>query len=389
MIKVAFFAEILIPDFDGASRTMFQLIDRIDRSRYEYSFYYGRASADIDGFDHFKTKTFALPVNDDYSIALPALNKKELYTRLDEFGPQVIHIATPSLLGNFALKYANTHHIPVISIYHTHFLSYVPYYFKHVRPLIPSVESWMKRYMQRFYQACSTVYCPTQAMAKMLNDVGVANEKLKIWQRGIDTTLFSPEHRSADFFRKKTSNNNKNILFLSRLVWEKNLQTLIEIYQEIQRRQLPYNFILIGDGTARTEAERQMPTALFLGKQPHNFVCQAYASADIFVFPSVSETYGNVIIEAMASGLPAIIADQGGSAELVEHGVTGFKAEANNAALYVDYIVKLLESPLLYKSIQKAALAQVQKLDWSRLANVYFNDIDKLASQNISALKVC
>src|SRR5690606_20239374 len=118
-IKVAFFAEILIEDFDGASRTMFQLIKRIDKEKFEFLFICGVGPDELEGFECLKIPVINLPINAGYTMALPGMVKKEMKKRLKSFKPDVIHIATPSLLGSFSLKYAGKHNLPVITIYHT------------------------------------------------------------------------------------------------------------------------------------------------------------------------------------------------------------------------------------------------------------------------------
>lgn len=381
MRKVAFFTEILVEDFDGASRTMFQLINRIDPAQFNYFFIYGGGPAQFRNFRSYKVPSFSIPVNDDYCLAIPQLIKKKLELSLDEFAPDVIHIATPSLLGFFALNYARRRNIPILTIYHTHFISYIAYYFKNILPLVKPTEQWMKRAMNNFYNKCDIVYVPTGSILAELREIGLRQHGLTLWQRGIDTQLFNPQKKDRSFMRKITGNDKPTILFVSRLVWEKNIRTLIEIYQEIQRQGLGYNFVVVGEGTAKGTAMQEMPDAIFLGKKTHQELAVLYASADAFVFPSVSETYGNVVIEAMASGLPAVIADGGGSASLIQHGSNGFKCQPDNASGYVYYLHKILSDSRLKQHLITAGLAYAGQLDWTGLALQYFKDIDMLAEK--------
>ncbi|MGE8429234.1 MAG: glycosyltransferase, partial [Sphingobacterium sp.] len=155
-------------------------------------------------------------------------------------------------------------------------------------------------------------------------------------------------------------------------------KTLIEIYQQIQAQNLDYNFIVVGEGTAKIIAMQEMPKAIFLGKKSHDELAILYASADAFVFPSVSETYGNVVVEALASGLPCVIADGGGSASLIQHGKNGFKCQPENAAGYVYYLKKVLSDAGLKRNLVTEGLSYVGQLDWNRLSGRYFNDIELL-----------
>lgn len=380
MKRVAFFAEIMTEDFDGASRTMFQLINRIDTSRFEYFFVYGSGPEQFRSFRSFKVPTLNIPVNRDYCLAVPQLVRLKLEKSLDQFNPEVIHIATPSILGFFALSYAQKRGIPVLSIYHTHFISYIRFYLDRFRSLIPPTEQWMKKTMKRFYNSCDKIYVPTTAMITALKDIGIDESRMALWQRGIDRQLFSPTKADKSYIRQITQNDKPTMLFASRLVWEKNIRTLIEIYDELQRQKVDCNFIIIGDGKAKDEAQYRMPHAHFLGTKSHDDLAYFYASSDIFVFPSTSETYGNVVTEAMASGLPCIIGNEGGSASLIQQGFTGFKCHAYNPKEYVYFITKLLEDSRLRQEIKENALAETAKLDWDTLAQRYFNDIDHLTA---------
>ncbi|PRD44575.1 glycosyltransferase family 4 protein [Sphingobacterium haloxyli] len=378
MIRIAFFAEILFEEYDGAARTMFQIINRIDPNRFSFCFIYGKGPERIDGHDSIRVPTLNTGLNKDYSVSLPALVKGQIKQELDAFQPHVIHIATPSFLGFFALRYAQSRNIPVISLYHTNFLSYIPYYFRKVPTLIKPVQRWMKSATSRFYNHCDVVYVPSCAMKRQLENLGVAKQKMVLWQRGIDLELFNPRKRDVAYMRELTGNENPNILFASRLVWEKNIQTLIDIYKRLQETQLAHNFIIVGDGPAGEEMKRQMPTAIFMGKLPHSELAKLYASSDIFVFPSISETYGNVVIEAMASGLPCVIADGGGSADLVRHGQTGYKCLPKSAGDYLIYIRMLLSDSTLHKFISDTGLNYAQKLNWKNLTDRYFDEVTRL-----------
>ena len=379
MKRVAFFAEILFEEYDGASRTMYQIINRIDKCRFTFLFIYGKGPENMEPHASVKIPTLNTGLNADYSFSLPNLSKKHIHDTLDNFQPDVIHIATPSLLGFFAQRYAREKGIPVISLYHTNFLSYVPYYFRKFPVLIKPVKNWMSAAMLRFYNQCDIVYVPSHAMRQELKELGVEQERMTLWQRGINLKIFNPKQRDLNYIQKLCGNDKPNILFASRLVWEKNVQTLIQIYKRLQEIGLEHNFIVVGDGAAREEMQEQMPNAIFLGKQSHDQLAIIYASSDIFVFPSVSETYGNVVVEAMASGLPCVIANGGGSADLVRHGHTGFKCLPKSADDYLIYIRLLLSDPALYQFIRRAALESIQEFDWEKLTNRYFSELEKLA----------
>jgi glycosyltransferase involved in cell wall biosynthesis len=387
-IRVVFFAEILIPDFDGASRTIFQLLDRIDASRFDFLFVCGTGPDRINQFDCIRTRSISIPLNPKYKLAIPSLTADEIKAQLEEFKPNVVHIATPSLLGHFAIAYAKDRQLPVISIYHTHFPSYIAYYFSYLPFLIEPITGRLNTIQNRFYEACKTVYVPSFSLAEELVSTGMSAGNIKIWQRGIDTTLFSPEKKDPCYLKNLTNNALPTILFASRLVWEKNLETLIAVYKTLKRDGFLCNWVIAGDGTAKDDCMRQMPEAIFVGKLDHDTLAVLYASASVFIFPSISETFGNVVLEAMASGLVPVIANGGGSRDIVVDGVNGFKCEPDNANEYAEKILMLLQAPALRTEMSANAVSHSKAFDWEQLAQVYFNDLDELATSVTENLKI-
>jgi len=383
-IKVAFFAEILIEDFDGASRTIFQLIKSIPKVRFEFLFFCGVAPNAT--FDHeiYEVPTIALPFNKGYKMAIPFFQKDRLHRRLNEFAPDVIHISTPSPLGNAALDYSTMENIPVISIYHTHFLSYVDYYLEHFKVLVPSVKQMMTTMLKNFYNQCTLVYMPTQIMISELGNLGFSDANMKLWPRGLDTNKFDVAKRDVIILRNTTKNNKPNLLFASRLVWEKNLKTLVKIYQKIEDEGSQYNLIIAGDGMASEDLKKMMPNAFFLGKLSHDELAKVYASADVFVFTSISESYGNVVAEAMASGLPCVIANGGGSASFIDHGMNGYLCDPENEIDYLNHIKSVLRNENLRNQFIQKGLEKTKALKWSHLTATYFADLEILASVHSS-----
>ena len=377
-IKVVFFAEILIEDFDGASRTMFQLIKRIDPQRFDFLFICGVGPDKIMGYDCMKVPVISLPLNTNYTMALPALAKKKLKKRLLEFGADIIHIATPSLLGAYALKFANKRSIPVISIYHTHFISYIDYYFKHAPFLIGKVKQAIAGTQKNFYNHCDMVYVPAESIKTELEVMGVEPARMRIWRRGINTKLFSPEKADKPFIQKLTGNTHPTLFFASRLVWEKNLETLFRIYDRIQDSALELNILIAGDGTALKAAKLRMKQAIFTGKVDHETLSMLYASTDVFLFTSVSETYGNVVLEAMASGLPCVIANGGGSADFILQGENGFKCDPFDEEDYFRRISQVLGDETLKSQFINEGLDFSSSLSWDQLADEYFEEISSM-----------
>ena len=263
-VRVAFFAEILIRNFDGATRTMYQIIDRIDQRDFNYLFFCGVPPTESLPYEFFHVPAMTIPFQKTYKMASMIGMGPRIKERLDRFKPDVIHISTPSPLGYFALKYALEHNIPVLTIYHTHFLSYVKYYTKEAPLVTEALEGALTIHNRSFYNRCNLVYIPTTEMRRQLEERKFKTSKMKLWQRGIDTSIFRPQEKDSNYIREISGNTRTNLFFASRLVWEKNLDTLHRIYNAIQEKGLPYNIIIAGDGVARAELQRRMPNATFL-----------------------------------------------------------------------------------------------------------------------------
>jgi glycosyltransferase involved in cell wall biosynthesis len=381
-IKIAFFAEILIEEFDGASRTMFQILHRIPKEHFDFLFICGVGPDEIMGYPVVKVPAVTIPFNSTYKMAVPALAAGRIRAQVADFQPDVVHIATPSSLGSFALKYAQNAGIPVITIYHTHFVSYIAYYLRALPFLVAPVRGILSRFQTRFYNACQKVYIPSESIAAELVQDGLHSDLITIWRRGIRADLFHPNKRDTARLRQQTNTTNEPlVLFASRLVWEKNLQALIDVYRLSQERGLTWHFVVVGDGVAADACKRAMPKATFLGTLDHHALAQVYASADVFMFPSISESYGNVVVEAMASGLPVVIADGGGSRDFINQGVNGFRCTHDAPEAYMQHIEQILTDSALHGRLSVNARQYAESFSWEALVQQYFGDVRTLAQE--------
>ncbi len=378
-IKVAFFAETLQANYDGAVRTMYQIIQRIPAHQFEFLFICGDDIIASLPFRTISLPSIYIPFNRNYKITVPFLSNHWLTKQLDIFQPDVIHIATPSPLGNFALNYAKTRQLPTLSIYHTHFIAYVNYYLKQAPLLINPVKNQIIKKYTAFYDACDLVYIPTLEMEKALYQIGHQTAHFKHWQRGIDRQLFNPSKRNQAWLQQQIGNAKPIILFASRLVWEKNLEVLIDLYDLNNKQNNPYNIVIAGDGVAMNTLVERMPNAYFFGNVEHQELATIYASSDIFFFPSITETYGNVVVEAMASGLPCVIANGGGSKSFITQGKNGFVCSPNDAKEYFNRITQLLNDKVLYQQFVKEGLLYTKNMSWDKLVNTYFEDLVSLS----------
>lgn len=374
-IKVAFFADTLKENLDGAVRTMYQIINRIPQDQFEFLFIVGEKPNHALPFRCIEVPSMTIPFNPDYKIAINSFTQKRLDHELLAFNPDIIHIANPSLLGRYAVNYAEKHDIHTVTIYHTHFISYLDYYFRKFPFMIKAARKFVISHMQYLYNRCDTIYVPSNMIIDELTDLGILNSKMKLWRRGLDNNLFNPDNKTDDFWDSTIPNEKFKILFASRLVWEKNLETLTRIYKLAGDSNLPYQFIIAGDGHARADLQKSMPGALFLGELDHLQLGKVYANCDAFVFPSNSETYGNVVVEAMASGLPCIIADGCGTSDFIRHNHSGIICPPFDAMSYINAIEKLRANPGLRQQLVTNAREYAAGMSWNTLVDDFFRDL--------------
>jgi phosphatidylinositol alpha 1,6-mannosyltransferase len=299
------------------------------------------------------------PGRPDYrvSLGLPRHTRKNL-TR---FNPDLFHIATPDLLGLAALRVARRHGKPVVASYHTHFASYLDYY------SLGSLEGTAWKYLRWFYGRCKHVYVPTPSMLSVLKEHRVGHD-LRLWPRGVDSTLFHPARRSLDWrYARGIDDSEIVVAFVSRLVMEKGLRVVMDVIAGLEQRQIPHKALIVGDGPERANLEASIPDAIFTGHLAGDALATAYASSDIFLFPSETETFGNVTLEALSSGLPAVVANATGSNTLVSDGVNGYLATPRDSAAFLERVATLIRDPSLRQRMGAAARESSEKYEWSRV----------------------
>lgn len=281
--------------------------------------------------------------------------------RLQEFQPTLIHLATPDVLGFRAMRWAQANNIQIVASYHTHFTSYLKYYNLGMLKVL----GW--KYLAWFYSQCKHIYVPSPSMADELNEEGI-DEGIRIWARGVNTDAFNPRHRDMEW-RESAGYEDSDIVvsFVSRLVWEKNLQTFVDTLKKLQQDDPNIKAMVVGDGPAKKELEHMLPEAHFTGFITGDSLSRAYASSDIFLFPSETETFGNVTLEAMASGLPCVVADATGSRSLVESGVNGYLAAPRDTQEFAHCVAKIANEKKLWQKMGKAARQKALAYSWENV----------------------
>jgi phosphatidylinositol alpha 1,6-mannosyltransferase len=345
---------------DGVALTLNRLVEYLERQGAQVLVF--APVGEVPAFRHQGTivpvPSVALPTRPEYRLAfgLPGQAVKQL----DAFRPDILHLAvSPDFLGYSALRWAQRRNVPIVASCHTRYETYLKHYWYAAAFATP-----LRRYLRYVYGACREVYVPSRSMHDALVAEGhTAN--FRLWPRGVDTVRFSPGKRSLDWRRKYGIGDSELVvLFASRLVREKQTETLAGALRRVLSAGLVHRAVIVGDGPERAALEQQLPHAVFTGFLDGDELAQAYASSDIFVFPSETETFGSVTLEAMASGLPCVCADATGSRSLVVHGRTGYLARPADAQSFADHIVSLAHDPALRRAMAAAARDRSVEFSW-------------------------
>ena len=303
--------------------------------------------------------SMAIPTRSEYRVALGF--PRSAQERLRAFRPTLIHIAVPDIAGYRALKLAERWGVPVVASYHTRYDTYLRFYGLGI------FETLGQRYMRNFYNRVRRVYPPSESMAEIIRREG-QSQNVEIWARGVDSGLFSPARRDMSWRQSLgIADNEVAISFAGRLVKEKNTAIFTRVLNALTDKGLKVKPLVIGDGPEMTAMKSTLRNGVFAGFLHGEDLARAYASSDIFFFPSESETFGNVTLEAMASGLPAVNAIASGSNSLVVEGETGHLVSARDEAGLAEKLETLVRDENLRRRMGEAARSRALGFSWDTI----------------------
>jgi phosphatidylinositol alpha 1,6-mannosyltransferase len=292
---------------------------------------------------------------------LPAALSPRVKRDLLQFAPNVLHVSSPDPVGHRAVSWGRAHKLPILASVHTRFETYPRYY--NMAFLEPLCEALLRR----FYRRCDALVAPSESMAQVLREQRM-NYDVSIWSRGVDREIFDPARRDLAWRRGLgITDDEVAIGFLGRLVMEKGLDVFSDTIDELRRRNIAHKVLVIGEGPARGWLEARLPGAVFAGFQGGTDLGRAVASMDVLFNPSVTETFGNVTLEAMACGIPVVAAEATGSESLVDDQVSGRLVRPGAIHHFAEALKCYIEEPATRARHGIAGELRSREFSWDRI----------------------
>ena len=346
---------------DGANQALNRLVEYLLRQGAQVRIYAPvvKEPAFEPAGDLIGVGAVPIPGRAEYRVPLALAGKAR--RDLKAFAPNIVHVSSPDPVGHQAVTWARRRGLPVLASVHTRFETYLRYYnMAWGEPVIEAI-------LRRFYRRCSALVAPSESMAQLLREQRM-NYDVSIWSRGVDREIFAPERRDPQWRRSLgIADTDIAIGFLGRLVMEKGLDVYSDTLDELRRRGVPFKVIVIGEGPAREWFESRLPDGAFVGFQQGKDLGRAVASMDVLFNPSVTETFGNVTLEAMACGVPVVAAAATGSQSLVADGISGRLIPPGAVRQFSEAIRAYIEDPALRLAHGQAGEARAADFDWDKI----------------------
>ena len=367
-LRIAVVTETWPPEVNGVATTIAQFVSGLVGRGHTVQLVRPRQAGDealddaIPDRDALQEQVLVggLPIPRYPHLKLGLPSGRELARRWTQRRPDLVHLVTEGPLGWSALHAARRLRLPISSDFRTNFHAYSRHY----------GIGWLERpivgALRHFHNRTLCTMVPTEALRRDLTAQGF--ERLRVVARGVDTALFDPRKRSEELRRSWGAGPTTPVLVhVGRLAREKNLGVLLSAYDTMRQVRPELRLVLVGDGPARAEIAARCPQAVMAGLRGGEALAAYYASADMFLFPSLTETYGNVTPEAMASGLPVLAYDYAAASQLIEHRRNGLLAAFDNEAAFVRAALRLVADPAGAAAMGRAARASAEAQSWERV----------------------
>ena len=358
-MRLAIFTDTFAPQINGVSHSLIKFADYLKQNNIPYLIFAPQYQENAEKeYNLCSLPGFSLPLYPECRICRPRF--AYVRNRLKDFAPDIIHLATPFSVGLSGLKAAKKLKLPCVAAYHTDFPEYLDYY----RLRLFKKTAW--RYFNWFHNQCLINFCPSAEFQTALQNKGINN--VQVWRNGVDCARFNPSKADSKLKEQYVPKDKFTFLYVGRLAPEKNLDILLTAFSKTRTRFPEAHLIITGYGPSYATLTKQAPVGVsFTGYLEGNELAAIYASCDVFVFTSVTETSGMVILEAMASGLPATAAYAGGVKEHVVDQYNGLTCKPLDADDLADKMSVFLSDPSLRDSLSKNARKTAEQMSWENI----------------------
>jgi glycosyltransferase involved in cell wall biosynthesis len=363
-LRIAVVTETWPPEVNGVAMTLAKLVQGLSHRNHDVQLIRPRQTKTDSpmsdaSLEEVLMRGMPIPRYPELKLGLPS--KKTLVKTWTLRRPDVVHIATEGPLGWSALQAAKVLKLPVTSDFRTNFQSYSKHY----------GVGWLRKpivaYLRKFHNATACTMVPTRELMRTLSQNGFAN--LKVVSRGVDTKLFNIAKRDT---RLRSSwgatDDTKVLISVGRMAPEKNLDQVLKTYDALKSTGQAFKLVMVGDGPLKEQFQKRYPEIIFPGMLSQTNLAAYYASSDLFIFPSQTETFGNVTLEALASGIPVLAFDCAAARDWVQTGVNGWLIAENNPEGFAAQAVTVFNSKDLLEQITQSTRQQVVHLDWDQIA---------------------
>lgn len=367
-MKIALITETFPPEVNGVAMTNQRLVRGLLGLGHEVLLVKPRrsdgASTLESGLTILETPGIPIPNYPGLKIGIPAPGQLE--NAFEDYEPEVVHIATEGPLGFSALLAARQLGVPATSTFHTNFQDYCADYGAAFAGEI------MLKYLRWFHNLCAATTVPDRGLIERLKKAGL--KRLKMLGRGADTQLFDPAKRSAELRASWGANEKTPVaLYVGRAAAEKNIPFVIETWAKARKVTPELKMVVVGDGPVLKRLKRKWPEVHFAGMRYDEDLATHYASADLFLFASESETFGNVVIEALASGLVTLTYDYAAGRQFISHGQNGYLVAKGDEDRFVERTMELLQQRKNWQPIREAARETALTYPWSGTIETFSN----------------
>ncbi len=363
-LRIAVVTETWPPEVNGVAMTLAKLVQGLSHRNHDVQLIRPRQTKtdspmSDSSLEEVLMRGMPIPRYPELKLGLPS--KKTLVKTWTLRRPDVVHIATEGPLGWSALQAAKVLKLPVTSDFRTNFQSYSKHY----------GVGWLRKpivaYLRKFHNATACTMVPTRELMRTLSQNGFAN--LKVVSRGVDTKLFNISKRDTSLRSSwGATDDTKVLISVGRMAPEKNLDQVLKTYEALKVTGQAFKLVMVGDGPLKEQFQKRYPEIIFPGMLSQSNLAAYYASSDLFIFPSQTETFGNVTLEALASGIPVLAFDCAAARDWVQTGVNGWLVAENNPEGFAAQAVAIFNSKDLLDQITESTRQQVVHLDWDQIA---------------------